>query len=76
MQRNLYFCYFAEFFNISPTLFINKPDSLTDLTIFIISSIFLFDSISAVITDPQIFFSIAASVADAAGFNPKGSGIL
>ena len=52
--------------------FINKPGSSRDLIIFIISST-SYSKISQkyVITDAKIFFSIAASVAHAAAFNPN-----
>ena len=79
--RNPGFCYFASFLIVSVTLFINKPDSSSDLTIFIIF-IFSFEIISVVICeakfkgceakseegrpDTKIFLWIAASVVNAA----------
>ena len=57
------------------TPFINKPDSLRDLTVFI-SSISSFEIISVLMPDPKIFFWIAASVTDTAAFNPNGTKML
>ena len=54
------------------TPFINKPDSLSDVTIFVISLISSFEIINVVTIDPNIFLCIAASVADAAVVNPNG----
>ena len=68
--RNPGFCYFASFLIVSVTLFINKPDSSSDLTIFIIF-IFSFEIISVVTPDPNVFLWIAASVVDAAAVNPN-----
>ena len=44
---------------------INKPDSSSDLTIFIILLISSFEIIHVVKPDPEIFLLIAASVSDA-----------
>ena len=60
--------------------FINRPDSSSDLTIFMISLIFSLEIINVVIReaksegqpDPNILLFIAASVADAAAVNPNG----
>ena len=52
--------------------FISKPDYFRDLTIFMISSIYSFEIINAVITGPKIFFWIAAPVSDTAAVNPNG----
>ena len=60
--------------------FVSNPDSLRDLTIFIISSISSFEIINAVVRkaesnerpDPSIFFWIAASAADIPVDNPYG----
>ena len=41
-----------------------------------ISSIFLFETINAVVSDPNIFFEIAASVAEAVAVNPKSTKTL
>ena len=52
--------------------FINKPDSSSDLTIFMVSFISSFEVISVAIPDPNIFLWIAASVARAAAVNSNG----
>ena len=78
MLRNPSFCFFALFLIVSLTPFINKPDSSSDLTIFMISSIYSVDILSAVVRgatskeglDPKLFVWIAASVADAVSVNP------
>ena len=67
--RNLPFCYFASFLIVSLMPFINKSNSLRDLTIFIISSISSFEIINVLISDPKVFIWIAVSVADAAAVN-------
>ena len=72
MPRNPPLCSFALFLIVSLTPFDNKPDSLRDLTIFMISSISSFEIIVAVNPEPKIFFSIAAFVAHAATVNPNG----
>ena len=62
---------FASFLNAFATPWIDKPDFLTDLTIFTIF-ISSFEIISAVVrsakskerTDPKIFIEIAPSLAD------------
>ena len=69
--RNLPFCTFASFLIVSLTYFVNKPDSSSDLTIFMISFISSFEIINAVIPDSNIFLWITASVADAAAVNPN-----
>ena len=50
------FCFFASFLIVSLTPFIYKPDSSRDLTIFMISFIYLFEIINVVISDPNIFY--------------------
>ena len=52
------------------TSFINKPDSSSDLIIFIVLFISSFEIINVVTPDQNIFLWIAASVADAAALNP------
>ena len=54
--RNPPFCYFVLFLVISLTPFINKSDSSSDLTIFMISLISSFEIISVVTPDLNIFF--------------------
>ena len=49
--RNLPFCYFASFLFVSLMPSINNPDSSSDLTTFIISSLSSFEIINAVVTD-------------------------
>ena len=53
---------------------INKPDSPSDLTIFIISFISSLEIINVVLPDPNIFLWIAASIA--AAVNPNGIKML
>ena len=65
------FIYFASLLTVPLIVFINKPHSPKDLTIFIISLISSFGIINIVTKDYNIFFWIAASVADAAAFNPN-----
>ena len=52
-------------------LFINKLDSLTVLTIFMISLISSFKTINVVVPDKKFLLKIVASVADAAVVNPN-----
>ena len=66
------FCSFASFWTVSVTPFNNKPESSRDFTILIMSSISLFDLISVVSPDPNIFLCISASAAGDAAVNPKG----
>ena len=66
------FCSFPSFWTVSVIPFNNKPESSSDFTIVIISSISLFKIISVVFPDPKIFLCIPASAADAAAVNPKG----
>ena len=66
------FCSFASFWTVSVTPFNNKPESSRDFTILIMSSISLFDIISVVSPDPNIFLCISASAAGDAAVNPKG----
>ena len=59
--------------------FVNKPDSLRDLIIFMILFISSLEIINVVLLDPNIFFFffwIAASVADAAAVDPNGIKML
>ena len=72
IPRNPPFCSFASFLIALLTPFINKPDYSSDLTIFAISSISLFEIINVVLPDPNIFLSLAASVAESAAVNPNG----
>ena len=65
MPKNLPFYSLASFLIVLLTSFINKPDSLGDSIIFIISSISPFEIINVVIPDPNIILWTAASVADA-----------
>ena len=71
--RNPTFCSFDSFLIVSLILLIRNPYSSSDsLAIFIIFPISLFGNINAVVADPNIFFWIAGSVADAAAVNPNG----
>ena len=72
IPRNYSFWFFTSFLIVSLTPFINKPDTSSDLIIFIILFISSFEIINVVTLDPNIFLWIIASVADAAGFNPNG----
>ena len=71
IPRNAPFCYFASFLVVSLTRFINKPDSSSDLTVFIISFNSSFEIITVVTPDPNIFSLIAAYAADADAVNPN-----
>ena len=54
-------------------IYINKTDLLIDLTIFLISSISLFEIISTLIPNPKISNWTAASVGDATAVNPNST---
>ena len=69
--QNPPFCSFASFLIVSLTPFISKPDFSRDLTIFIISSISLFEITNDVVLDPKMFFCIVPSVS-AVAVNPNG----
>ena len=69
--RNPPFCSFASLLIVLLMRFINKPGSWRDLIIFMISFISSFEIINFVVTDPNIFLWIAASVVDVA-VNPNG----
>ena len=56
MLRNSSLCYFALFLVASLPLFINKADSLKDLTILMISFISSLEIMNVVIPDQKIFF--------------------
>ena len=71
MPRNLPFYSFAAFLIVSLTPFFNKPDSLSDLTIFMITFICSFEITTVVVPDPNIFLWIAASAAAAAAVKPN-----
>ena len=71
MLKNPPVCYFASFSIVSVTHFINKLDSLRDLTIFIISFISSFEIINIVILIPGIFYVFLVSATDAAAVNPN-----
>ena len=66
------FCSFALFLIVLLMPFLNKPDYLRDLTIFMISFISSLEIINVVVPDPNIFLWIVASVADATAVNPNG----
>ena len=72
IPRNLPLCSFASCLIVSVTLFINKPHSSGDLTIFIKSFISSFEIINAAVPDPNNFLWINASVSDATADNPNG----
>ena len=56
---------FALFLVVLLTLFINTPDSLRDLSISMVSSIFPFQSINVVVPNPKSIFWIATFFPDA-----------
>ena len=58
------------------TPFINKPDSSSDLTIFMLSFIYSFETINVVLPNQNIFLWIAPSTADVAAVNPYGIKLL
>ena len=73
------FCSFTSFGTDSVTPFNNKPESSSDFTILIRSSISFFHIISVVVVvfpDPNIFLCIPTSAADAAAVHPKGINTL
>ena len=76
IPRNSPFCSFASFLIVLITPFINKPDSSSHLTIFIISFIFSLEITNAVLAVPNNFSLIAASASDAAAVNPNGNKTL
>ena len=71
LPRTPCFCSFASFSIVSLMHFINEPYSSRDLTIFIITSISLFEIIDAVIPDSKFFFLMTAPVADGVTVNPN-----
>ena len=71
--RNFPFCYFSSFLIVLLTLFINKRNYLSELTILMISFISSFKIINVVIPDPNIFLLIVVPVDDAATVNPSRS---
>ena len=77
IPRNPPFCYFVSFIIVSLRPFINKPDSSSDLTIFMISFISSLEIINVmVLADLNIFLWIAASVADVDAVNLNGIKML
>ena len=72
IPRNPLFYSFASFLIVSLTLFVNKPDSSSDVTIFMISFISSFEIISEVIPGPKMLFWIVAFVAYTAAVTPVG----
>ena len=70
--RNPPFCSLASLWIALQTLFNNKPESLRDLTILIMSFVSSSDIISVVVPGPKIFLCIPSSAADAAAVNPTG----
>ena len=63
------FSYYASFLIVPLTPSTNEPDFSRHLTIFIISSISLFETINTLIPNPRIFLRIPTSTADPAA-NP------
>ena len=72
IPRSATFSSLSSFFIVLLIPLVGNPDSLSHLTIFIISSISSFRIINAVVPDPNICFWIASSVGDAAAVNPNG----
>ena len=70
--RNPPFYSFASFLILWLIRYINNPDSSSNWTIFIISSISSFEVINAILPDPYIFFWIATSTAEIPADNPNG----
>ena len=74
---------FTLFSIVLLTIFINKPDSSRELTVFMISSISSFEIFNIVrfaksqgqIADPKTFFWIALSVANTDALNPIKDGV-
>ena len=71
--KNTYFCSFTSFLTFSSIASIRKPDSLRYLILFMISFTYSFENTNVLVPDQSIFFSIIASVAEAAFVNPNGS---
>ena len=76
IPRNPTFCSFALFLIVLLTYFINKPDSPSDLIVFVILFISSLEIVNVVLPDPNIFLWIAASVSDATAVNPNGIKVL
>ena len=72
IPKNPSFCSFVPFLIVLLTTFIIKPVFSGDLTTFITSFISSVEIIIVLTADPDIFSSIAASVADATAVNPNG----
>ena len=73
MLRNPAFCSFTSSLIVLLMTFVNKPNYLRDLTVFIIPFISLSEIINFVISHPKkFFFWIATSVVDAAAVNRNG----
>ena len=72
IPRNPPFCLFASVLIVSLTPFIEKPNYLRGLIIFMISFKSSFENTNVVVPDPNIFWWIAASVAHTAVVNPNG----
>ena len=72
ISRNLHFYYFGSFVIVWLRPFISNSDSLIDLIISMVSFISSLEIVSVVLPDPNIFRWRAASVVDAAAFNPNG----
>ena len=64
---------FALFLVVLLTLFINTLDSLRDLSISMVSSIFPFQSINVVVPNPKTIFWIATSFPDALASSCKNT---
>ena len=69
MPRIPHFRYFTSFSFVLLALFMNKPNSSRNLTIFIKSSIALFEITNAVVTKSRIVSWISGSSADFAAAN-------
>ena len=72
IPRNPSIIFFPSFLIVWLTRFINKPDSSSELTIFINSFISLLEIFNFVTPDPKIFLWIAAFVADADAVKDNG----
>ena len=71
--KNTYFRSFTSFLTVSLIPSIRKPDSVRYSIIFMIPFTYLFENANVLVPNQSMFFSIIASVAEAAFVNPKGS---
>ena len=74
--KSFFLFFFILLFIVSLIRFISKPNSSSDVTIFIISFISSFSITDVALPDPNIYLWIAASVAGSAAVNSNGINTL